>query len=99
MADLSHVDSEKILSTASQLDGIADAIMAQMQKIVDAVAQLDKGWVSPVKAEFLSRYQRDEDAMREMVEQYREIDTGLREMAAELDKTESEITSSVSSLR
>ncbi|MDR1589322.1 MAG: WXG100 family type VII secretion target [Oscillospiraceae bacterium] len=99
MADLSNVDSEKILSVASQLDGIVNSMAAQMRKVVDAVANLDKGWTSPVKAEFMSRYRRDEEAMSEMLAQYSEISVQLRETASDFDKTENEIMSGVSALK
>jgi uncharacterized protein YukE len=95
---MSNVDSEKIVSTVSQLDAATDAMMAQMRKIVEAVSALDKGWVSTVKAEFMTRYQRDEQAMQEMLEQYNEISRGLKDIAADLDKTESDIESSVRAL-
>jgi uncharacterized protein YukE len=95
---MSNVDSEKIISTVSQLDGSFEAMVSQMNKIVEAVAALDKGWTSSVKAEFLTRYQKDEAAMREMVEQYDEISRGLKDIAADLDKTESDIESSVKAL-
>ncbi len=99
MADMSNVDSEKILSTTNQLDGIANSIQVQMRKITDAVSGLDKGWTSSVKAEFMSRYQRDEEAMSEMISQYSEVSEQLKETAADFDKTENEISSSVSALK
>lgn len=99
MADMSNVDSEKILSTVNQLDGTVTSIQAQLRKIADAVAGLDKGWTSSVKAEFMSRYQKDEEAMNEMISQYSEISEQLKETAADFDKTENEIVSSVSALK
>jgi uncharacterized protein YukE len=98
LADMSNVDSEKIVSTVSQLDGTTAAMQAQMRKIVEAVAALDKGWTSTVKAEFIIRYQKDEAAMQEMLDQYDEISRGLKDIAADLDKTESDIESSVKAL-
>lgn len=99
MADMSNVDSEKILATANQLDGIVGAMNTQMTKIQDAVAGLDKGWTSPVKAEFMMRFQVDQDAMGEMLMQYIEISEQLKETATDFSKTESEIMSSVSALK
>jgi uncharacterized protein YukE len=95
---MSNVDSEKIVSTVSQLDSSTDAMLAQMRKIVEAIAALDKGWTSSVKPEFMTRYQKDEAAMQEMLEQYDEISRGLKDIAADLDKTESDIESSVKAL-
>lgn len=98
MADMTNVDSEKILSTVNQLAGIESSILGQMQKIVEAINVLDSGWISSAKDEFLTRYHNDEDAMREMLDQFREISEQLKETAADLDKTESEILSNVSAL-
>jgi uncharacterized protein YukE len=95
---MSNIDSEKIISTVSQLDGGLEAMVGQMRKIIEAVAALDKGWTSTVKADFMTRYQKDETAMAEMVEQYDEISRGLKDIAADLDKTESDIESSVRAL-
>jgi WXG100 family type VII secretion target len=95
---MSNVDSEKIKQTVSQLDSTTDAMTAQMRKIVEAVAALDKGWTSTVKAEFMTRYQKDETAMAEMVEQYSEISRGLKDIATDLEQTERDIESSVKAL-
>ena len=99
MANMSHIDSEQINSAVHQLDEIVAAIATQVAKVKEAVAALDKGWVSGVKTEFMSRYQRDEAAMQEMLEQFREISLQLTETAGDFDKTESEILSEVSRLR
>lgn len=99
MANMSNIDSEQIGSAVQQLDEIVAAITNQVAKVREAVDALDKGWVSGVKVEFMSRYRRDEEAMQEMLEQFREISLQLRETAADFDKTESEILSEVSSLR
>ncbi|NLT15698.1 MAG: WXG100 family type VII secretion target [Clostridiales bacterium] len=98
MPDMSNVDSDKILSAVGQLDGITDSIQGCVGKIADSVETLDKGWVSSVKAEFMTRYQRDWEAMQEMLAQYREISAQLREAAQDFDKTESELLSRVSAL-
>ena len=99
MPDISNIDSEKILSAASQLDGIVDRMNGCVGKFADAVETLDKGWVSEVKAEFMANYQIDWDAMQEMLGQLREINDSLREAAGDFDKTEGEITSGVNGLR
>lgn len=98
MAALSNVDSEKIRSTVSRLDGIAESISGCVGKFADAIEALDKGWVSDVKADFMARYQKDWQAMQEMLLQYREISAQLLDTATDLEKTESEILSSVRAL-
>ena len=99
MPDISNIDSEKILSAASQLDGVVDRMNGCVGKFADAIEALDKGWVSEVKAGFMATYQLDWEAMQEMLFQLREINDGLREAAGDFDKTEGEITSGVKSLR
>lgn len=98
MPDMSNVDSDKILSAVSRLNGITDAISVCTGKITDSVETLNKGWVSTVKTEFMTRYQKDWEAMQEMLAQYREISTQLQETAQEFDKTESELLSRISTL-
>ena len=99
MANMSNIDSEQINSAVHQLDEIVAAIANQVARVKEAVAALDKGWVSGVKTEFMSRCQRDEEAMQEMLEQFREISLQLKETAADFDKTESEIFSEIAALR
>lgn len=99
MAALSNADSEKIRSAVSRMDGIVESISGCVGKFADAIETLDKGWVSDVKADFMARYQKDWEAMQEMLAQYREIGAQLLEAAADLEKTESEALSSVRALR
>ena len=99
MSDLSNIDSEKILSAVGQLDGVVDRMNGCAQKFADAIKNLDKGWVSEVKAGFMATYQKDWEAMQEMLAQLREINTALRESASDFDKTENERLSGVNALR
>jgi WXG100 family type VII secretion target len=98
MPDMSNIDSEKILSTVGQLDGIIDRMSGCVGKIDDAIARLDKGWVSEVKSGFMANYQNDRAAMQEMLGQLHEISTTLREAAADFDKTESEMLGGANAL-
>jgi uncharacterized protein YukE len=68
-------------------------------EISDAIETLDKGWVSEVKSGFMATYQQDWEAMQEMLGQLREINTALREAAADFDKTEQETLSGANALR
>ena len=99
MPDISNIDSEKILSTASQLDGIIDRMGGCVSKFNDAISALDKGWVSEVKAAFMADYQVDREALAEMFGQLREISESLRVAAADFDKTEGDIATGVKALR
>jgi uncharacterized protein YukE len=98
MPDLSNIDSEKILSAVSQLDGIVDRMSGCAGKFADAIENLDKGWVSEVKGPFMQNYQTDWEAMQEMLAQLREVGATLREAAADFDKTENETLSAANAL-
>lgn len=98
MPDLSNVDTDRILAAVSQLDGAIEGIGAQVGKFTDAVQGLDKGWASTVKADFMARFERDWEAMQEMLAQYHEISSQLREAAQDMEKTESEMLSGVAAL-
>jgi WXG100 family type VII secretion target len=99
MPDISNIDSEKIISAASQLDSVVDRVQGCVGKFADAIQNLDKGWVSEVKAGFMANYQLDFEAMQEMLFQLREINDSLRDAAGDFDKTEGEITTAVKVLR
>ena len=99
MPDISNIDSEKILSAVGQLDGVVDRMNGCVGKFADAIENLDKGWVSEVKAGFMATYQKDWEAMQEMLAQLREINATLREAASDFDKTENERLSGVNALR
>ena len=99
MPDISNIDSEKMISSANQLDSVVDRIQANVSKFAEAIQNLDNGWVSEVKTGFMANFQTDFEAMQEMLFQLREINDGLRDAAGDFDKTESEIITSVSSLR
>lgn len=99
MPDISNIDSEKITSTASQLDGVVGKMNGCVGKFAEAIGNLDKGWVSEVKTGFMATYRVDHEAMQEMLAQLREINDSLRDAAGEFDKTEGEITSGVKALK
>ena len=99
MPDMSHVDSEKILSAVGQLDGVVDRMNGCVGKFADAIERLDKGWVSEVKTGFMATYQNDWEAMQEMLAQLRELSAALREAASDFDKTENEILSGANALK
>jgi len=99
MADTSNNDSEKLLAAANQLDGILGTMNGCVTRFSGAIDALDKGWVSDIKAGFMSTYHNDLSALQEMMAQLNEITAGLRDAAAEFEKTESDILGSFSALR
>jgi uncharacterized protein YukE len=99
MTETSNIDSDKIMAIASQLDALVERMNGQVMKFADAIERLDKGWVSEIKAQFMSNYQKDLEAMQEMISQLFEVTSILRESATEFDRTENEIASSVASIR
>ncbi|MDR0355920.1 MAG: hypothetical protein LBJ64_09355 [Deltaproteobacteria bacterium] len=98
MSDTSNIDSEKILSTCNQLDGVVDRMDGYVMKFAEAIERLDKGWVSEIKAGFMANYQKDLEAMQEMISQLRELTNMLRDAASDFDKTEEDIYSDIGSL-
>jgi len=99
MSETSNNDSEKLLSAASQLEGITSRMNGCVTRFSGAIETLDKGWVSDVKAGFMATYQHDMNALQEMLAQLNEITAGLRDAASDFDKTESDILGSFSALR
>ena len=99
MPDISNIDTEKILSAVGQLDGVVDRMNGCAGKFAETIENLDKGWVSDVKAGFMATYHNDREAMQEMLAQLREVNTILREAVSDFDKTENETLSGVNTLR
>lgn len=99
MSDISNIDSDKIAASANQLDGVVDRISNCVNKFGEVIENLDKVWVSEVKGEFMKSYRSDMDAMQEMLSQLRELNSVLKETAADFDKTENEILGNVRALK
>ena len=99
MSDISNIDSDKIAARANQLDGVVDRISNCVNKFGEVIENLDKVWVSEVKGEFMKSYRSDMDAMQEMLSQLRELNSVLKETAADFDKTENEILGNVRALK
>jgi uncharacterized protein YukE len=99
MSDMSNIDSDKIAASANQLDGVVDRMRNSVGKFGEVIENLDKVWVSEVKGEFMKSYRSDMDAMQEMLSQLREINSMLKETAADFDKTENEIMGNVRALK
>ncbi len=99
MAETSNINSQKITAAVARMQTESASIAAGVQKFSDAIMSLDKQWTSDAKAAFMQAYQKDYEAMSEMIEQLNENCDLLRNMADTFDATESNILSKVSSLR
>ena len=99
MADITNVDPQQILKTVSRLDTIVNGIAGSVGKIEDIMAALDKGWISSVKYEFMSRYQSDAEALREMIDQYEEISQLLTQCAKDYENADEGLKAKFGSLR
>ena len=91
MADMTNVDTDRIKSVVSQMDSLVNGMRNDSMKIREAIAALDKGWNAESKAKFMDRFRKEEEALAEMLEQYLEVGSILREAADDFDKTENEI--------
>ncbi len=98
-ADTSNIDSQKITAAVSRMQTEVSNIATGVQKFSDAIMALDKQWTSEAKTPFMESYQRDHEAMEEMVGQLEENCSLLQEMAQNFDSSESNILSRVRSLR
>ena len=99
MANMTHVDAAKIRSTAQKLSDIDTSIFNCVEKLSDAMAALDKGWTSEVKASFMQTWAADAEALCEMIDQYVEVQEMLLEAAEDFDNTENEMAAQVAALR
>ncbi len=99
MAETSNVNSQKITAAVGRMQTEASNIAAGVQKFSEAVTNLDKQWTSEAKSAFMQAYQKDKDAMEEMITQLNENCDLLSNMAQAFDTAESDILSKVSSLR
>jgi WXG100 family type VII secretion target len=99
MSDISNIDPERLRATAKQLDEIRKRIDGCVNKFHDAIQNLDKGWVSEVKASFMDNVQKDMEATGEMLAQLLEVSMELLEAASDFDKTESDMLTSVNALK
>ena len=99
MSNLSHIDADKIRSTAQKLADIDIDILNCMEKLAETMDTLDKGWVSEVKASFMQTWEVDAEALCEMMDQYNEVQEMLLEAAQDFDNTENEMAAKVSGMR
>lgn len=99
MADMTNVDADKLRQTAQKIGGLAGDLNGLVSKINDAMNNLAKSWKSEAATKFMQTWRIDQDALLEMVEQYREVSDMMQELAQDFDNSEDEVGSLLSKLR
>jgi len=99
MADMTNVDAGKLRQSASRIGSLATDLSGCVSKINDAIGNLSKSWVSDAATQFLQNWQTDQDALFEMVDQYREVSDIMNELAQDFEASENESESLVSKIR
>ncbi len=99
MADLTNVDSGKLRQTAQRIGSLAGDLSGNVAKINDILNNLSKGWQSEAATRFFQNWQTDQEALKEMVEQYREVQEIMTELAQDFDSSESEVSGMIGKLR
>ncbi len=99
MGELSNIDSDKIVSCAGRMETEVSNVQNGITAFREAITKLDSTWVSENKSIFMQSYERDSEAMTEMVDQMYEICESLKTMAKSFDESENNIAGKISSLR
>ena len=99
MADMTNVDAVKLRQTAQKVGNLAGDLNNNVSKINDALNNLQKGWSSDVATRFMQNWQADQEALHEMVDQYREVQDILAELAQDFEASESEVGGMVGKLK
>ncbi len=99
MGEISNVDSDKIMSCANKMESEVANVQSGVTMFREAVTKLESTWVGESKIAFMQSFERDSEAMVEMVEQMREICDQLKQMANSYSSNESNIQGKLRSLR
>ncbi len=99
MADMTNVDAAKLRQSASRIGNLAGDLSGNVSKINEAINNLSKSWVSDAATQFLQNWNTDEEALLEMVDQYREVSDIMSELAQDFEASENESESLVSKIR
>ncbi|MCR4786989.1 MAG: WXG100 family type VII secretion target [Lachnospiraceae bacterium] len=99
MADMTNVDAAKLRQTAQKIGNLASDLNGNVAKINDALNNLTKGWQSDAATQFMQNWRTDQEALKEMVDQYMEVSQLMTELAQDFDNSENEVGSLVSKLR
>ena len=99
MADMTNVDAGKLRQTASKIGSLAGELNGNVTKIGETLNNLTKSWKSEAATKFMQNWRTDEDALREMVEQYKEVQDIMNELAQDFDASDRETESMVGKLK
>ncbi len=96
---MTNVDAGKLRQSASRISSLASELSGNVSKINDTIGNLSKSWVSDAATQFLQNWQTDEEALLEMVDQYREIADIMTELAQDFEASENESESLVGKIK
>ncbi len=99
MADMTNVDADKLRQTAQKIGSLAGELSGNVAKINDAMNALAKGWRSEAATQFMQNWQADQEALKEMVDQYNEVQELMNELAQDFDNSENEVGGLVGKLK
>ena len=99
MADMTNVDAGKLRQTASKIGSLAGELSGNVSKINEALNGLSKSWQSEAATQFMQNWRMDEEALKEMVDQYNEVSEIMNELAQDFDASENEVDGLVSKVK
>jgi WXG100 family type VII secretion target len=99
MGDMTNVDADKLRQTAQKIGNLAGDLNSNVSKINDALNNLSKGWTSEVATQFMQNWHADQDALKEMVDQYLEVQDLMSELAQDFEASENEVGGIVGKLK
>ncbi len=99
MGDMTNVDADKLRQTAQKIGNLAGDLNSNVSKINDALNNLSKGWTSEVATQFMQNWHADQDALKEMVDQYIEVQDLMTELAQDFESSENEVGGIVGKLK
>ena len=99
MADMTNVDAAKLRQSASRIGNLAGELSGNVNKINETLNNLSKSWVSEAATKFLQNWRTDEEALKEMVDQYNEVADLMTELASDFDASENEVEGMVGKLK
>lgn len=99
MADMTNVDAAKLRQSASRIGNLASELSGNVNKINETLNNLSKSWVSEAATKFLQNWRTDEEALKEMVDQYNEVADLMNELASDFDASENEVEGMVGKLK
>ena len=98
MADMTNVDAGRLRQTAQKIGSLAGDLSGNVAKINEALNNLAKSWQSEAATQFMQNWRTDEEALKEMVDQYNEVQEIMLELAQDFEASESETGDMVAKL-